>query len=56
MRYPRRESTLAQRLSALEEELEQGATFLPRIFLVETELLRDLVAAELPTYERWSRT
>ncbi len=43
----RRESTLARRLTALEEELEQGATFLPRIFLIETELLRDLVAAEL---------
>jgi DNA-binding PadR family transcriptional regulator len=43
----RRESTLAQRLSGLEEGLEQGAAFLPRIFLIESELLRDLVAAEL---------
>ena len=31
----------------LEEELEQGAAFLPRIFLIESELLRDLVTAEL---------
>jgi DNA-binding PadR family transcriptional regulator len=43
----RRESTLTQRLSGLEEDLEQGAAFLPRIFLIESELLRDLVAAEL---------
>jgi DNA-binding PadR family transcriptional regulator len=42
-----RVSTLEQKLSALEEELAQGQTFLPRIFLIEAEYQRDVLVAEL---------
>jgi DNA-binding PadR family transcriptional regulator len=42
-----RTERLEQRLSEMDSELAQGATFLPRLFLVESELQRQLVAAEL---------
>lgn len=38
---------LEQRLSALTEELAYGATFLPRLFLIESEYQHQVVAAEL---------
>ena len=38
---------LRQRLAALDQELDQGASFLPRLFLVESEFQRQVVAAEL---------
>jgi DNA-binding PadR family transcriptional regulator len=38
---------LEQRLAALDDELAQGSTFLPRLFLLESEYQRTVVAAEL---------
>ena len=38
---------LEQRLSELDTELRQGATFLDRVFLIESEFQREVVAAEL---------
>jgi DNA-binding PadR family transcriptional regulator len=40
-------SALAERLSALDSELTEGATFLPRLFLVESEYQRAMTATEL---------
>ena len=40
-------SRLEQRLAALDDELTQGSTFLLRLFLVESEYQRQVVAAEL---------
>lgn len=42
-----RVARLDERLAALDAGLAQGSTFLPRLFLVETELQRDLTATEL---------
>jgi DNA-binding PadR family transcriptional regulator len=42
---------LEERVAAIDADLAQGSTFLPRLFLVETELQREVVAAEL-TYVR----
>jgi DNA-binding PadR family transcriptional regulator len=42
-----RSERLEQRLASLDEELTQGATFLARVFLVESEYQREVVAAEL---------
>ena len=42
-----RVSRLEERLAALDEGLTQGSTFLLRIFLVESEYQRKVVAAEL---------
>jgi DNA-binding PadR family transcriptional regulator len=42
-----RVSHLEQRLAALDEELAQGRKFLVRLFLVETEYQRTVLAAEL---------
>jgi DNA-binding PadR family transcriptional regulator len=42
-----RAARLEQRLAEIDEELTQGATFLPRLFLVESELARRVIAAEL---------
>jgi len=42
-----RVSLLEARLSELDRELAEGATFLPRLFLVESEYERVLVRAEL---------
>ncbi|WP_062350632.1 PadR family transcriptional regulator [Herbidospora yilanensis] len=39
-------TTLETRVAALDAELTDGATFLPRVFLVETEYQRTVVAAE----------
>jgi DNA-binding PadR family transcriptional regulator len=38
---------LEQRLSELDAELGQGGTFLDRVFLIESEYQREVVAAEL---------
>jgi DNA-binding PadR family transcriptional regulator len=38
---------LEQRLAAVEEELARGATFLARVFQIESEYQRDVLAAEL---------
>jgi DNA-binding PadR family transcriptional regulator len=40
-------SRLEQHLAALDDGLAQGSTFLPRLFLVESEYQRQVVAAEL---------
>lgn len=40
-------SRLEERLAALDEELAHGGTFLPRLFLIESEYQRHVVAAEL---------
>lgn len=42
-----REGNLVGRLAELDRGLAEGNEFLPRIFLVETEYLRQIVAAEL---------
>jgi DNA-binding PadR family transcriptional regulator len=42
-----RVTRLGERLAALDADLAQGMTFLPRLFLVETELQRALAATEL---------
>lgn len=42
-----RVAALEKRLAELENELAEGATFLPRIFLVESEYARDMLKAEL---------
>lgn len=42
-----REDRLANRLAELDDGLRQGGAFLARVFLVETEYLRQVVAAEL---------
>ena len=42
-----RTDRLQQRVAEIDEELAQGATFLPRLFLIESELQRRLVVAEL---------
>jgi DNA-binding PadR family transcriptional regulator len=39
--------SLAERLSALDADLAEGAVFLPRLFLVESEYQRAVVGAEL---------
>jgi DNA-binding PadR family transcriptional regulator len=38
---------LAQRLAEVNAEITHGGTFLPRIFLIESEYQRDVIAAEL---------
>jgi DNA-binding PadR family transcriptional regulator len=38
---------LQQKLATIERELAQGGTFLPRLFLIESEYQRDVIAAEL---------
>jgi DNA-binding PadR family transcriptional regulator len=43
----RRTEALEAQLSALDSEMAQGLTFLPRIFLVESEYQRAVVEAEL---------
>ena len=40
-------SRLEQQLAALDDELAQGSTFLLRLFLVESEYQRQVIAAEL---------
>ena len=40
-------SRLEQQLAALGDELAQGSTFLPRLFLIESEYQRQVLAAEL---------
>lgn len=42
-----REGNLVGRLAELDRGLAEGSEFLPRIFLVESEYLRQMVAAEL---------
>jgi DNA-binding PadR family transcriptional regulator len=42
-----RVSTLKAHLSAMDAEMDQASTFLPRIFLVESEYQRAVVQAEL---------
>jgi DNA-binding PadR family transcriptional regulator len=42
-----REDRLVQRLAELDADLTQGSSFLPRIFLIETEYLRQVASAEL---------
>ena len=42
-----RVTALRQRLSALDGELAEGARFLPRLFLVESEYQKAVVRAEL---------
>lgn len=42
-----RVSRLEQQLAAVEDELTQGRTFLPRLFLIEFEYQRQVLAAEL---------
>ena len=42
-----RVTRLEERLSALTEELAYGSTFLPRVFLIESEYQHQVVAAEL---------
>jgi DNA-binding PadR family transcriptional regulator len=46
-----RVARLEERVAALDADLAQGSTFLPRLFLVEAELQRAVVATEL-TYVR----
>lgn len=38
---------LERRIAAIDEELAQGRTFLPRIFLIESEYQREVATAEL---------
>ena len=38
---------LEQQLAALDDELSQGGTFLARLFLIESEYQRQVLAAEL---------
>jgi hypothetical protein len=40
-------SRLEQQLAALDDELVQGSTFLSRLFLIESEYQRQVLAAEL---------
>ena len=40
-------SRLEQQLAALDDELAQGSTFLPRLFLIESEYQQQVLAAEL---------
>jgi len=40
-------SNLEQQMAALDEELARGRTFLPRLFLIESEYQRQVLAAEL---------
>ncbi|NJC86572.1 PadR family transcriptional regulator [Planosporangium mesophilum] len=47
-----RAERLAERLAALDGELADGGTFLPRIFLVESEYQREVVASELAYVRR----
>lgn len=42
-----RVTRLEERLAAFDADVAQGRTFLPRLFLVETELQRELAATEL---------
>ncbi len=42
-----RVSRLEQQLAAVEDELNQGSTFLPRLFLIESEYQRQVLTAEL---------